>query len=107
VDFLLSGNMFEFGKSLDQNAILAQPLYADRNAYLWSTFPGVTQTHHGRSYAAGIYLWLLQKEQERLAKERGLTFKETPYQMRRRLMKETENKVIQRDSDDLFTLLSI
>lgn len=93
------------GKSLDQNAILAQPLYADGNEFLWSAFPGVGKTTHGRNVAAGIYLWLLQQEEAKL--KRGGKLRETWYELRHRLMKKVEEKIEERDRDDLITLLTV
>lgn len=71
---------------------------------IWLNFPGVARSGNA-SFAAGIYLQLLREEQEKSKKKKRR--KETHKQMRDRLLREVEKRIVQRDDDDLMLILGI
>lgn len=69
---------------------------------VWLDFPGVS-THGHLKYAAGLYLQLIQEERRKKKKHPSETAKE----MRTRLLKEVEKRIIEQDENELVLLLAI
>ncbi len=55
-------------------------------------------------YYAGIYAWLMERWREEQAK---LDPKEPPHQLRKRMLKMAEDRIVRDDTDDLLTILSV
>ncbi len=77
---------------------------------IWLNYPGVGGAGGGGgrgNYAAGLYeAWLVEADKRRKEREaQGYTPKETPMQLRHRLLREVENRIALEDNVDEALIL--
>lgn len=94
-------------RSSEDRLVISTKMDATVGTGVWLNFPTIAAGgSHGKIAAGRIYYELLQAEEYYRSKKKKKR-KETAKEMRTRLLKEVEKRIIQKNNDELVLLLAI